>query len=103
MSLTMFGHPARVLIDLPDGPHDVSHLVEVEIEPAADAPLSGFRIRAARLLGEIEIECRARERHACRVCLGHGATEGCPECGRYRERGSTPGSNLSESEPTEQP
>lgn len=62
MSLTMFGYPARVVIDLPGGPHDVSDCVEIVSTPEANKPRTGFWIDSGQLLTEIEVEKRTRER-----------------------------------------
>jgi hypothetical protein len=54
--LTMFGYPVHVTVELPGGPHDISHLVELVSDPA------GWRVDGHRLLSEIDIEQRARTR-----------------------------------------
>jgi hypothetical protein len=66
MSLTMFGYPARLVIDLPDGDdvrtHDVSRCVQAV--GSNERREGGFWINPSTLLNEIEVELRTRRRWA---------------------------------------
>jgi hypothetical protein len=63
--LRMFGYPARLILDLPDGEHDVSDAIELIVTPemASDlAARTGFWVNTDRLLTEIAVEKRTRSR-----------------------------------------
>jgi hypothetical protein len=56
--LRMWGHRARLIVELYDGEHDVSHL----LKGTADVGGSGWLVNAEHLLRELDIEKRARTR-----------------------------------------
>lgn len=64
--LTMFGYRARLVLDLPDGPHDVTGCIELvgvtEAMSNDREARTGFWINTPRLLDEIEVEKRTRLR-----------------------------------------
>lgn len=64
--LTMFGYRARLVLDLPDGPHDVTGCVELvgitEAMAKDHATRTGFWVNTLKLIDEIEVEKRTRLR-----------------------------------------
>lgn len=62
--LKLFGHKARLIIELEDGEHDISWLLEPIPHPTmGTGPWdSGWRLDPRHLMNEISIERRARKR-----------------------------------------
>jgi hypothetical protein len=67
--LRMWGHRARLIVELDDGEHDVSHL----LKDSANVGGSGWFLDARNLLRELDIEKRARTRADT---MGAGVGEG---------------------------
>lgn len=61
--LRLLGYPARLTIELEDGEHDISRLLESAPMPdmGLKLPFTGWQLSATLLANEIQIEERARE------------------------------------------